>query len=64
MAESSSAEEAALIVRKCVNKLSAKPRYQRFLIIFLSCLWTQITYSSMIGSYVFMNPLFECGGQS
>ena len=38
-------------------------RYQ-VQIIFIMCLvWVSITYTSMIGAFVFMNPLIECDGK-
>lgn len=30
--------------------------------VFVCLMWILITYNAMIGSFVFMNPLFVCNG--
>ena len=32
--------------------------YQILLVIFMSLIWIILTFASMIGSFVYMNPLF------
>lgn len=32
------------------------------LVVVITIFWVLITFNAMIGSFVFMNPLFECGG--
>ena len=49
-------------VQLSIHIISRRPRYQYLFIGLMCFVWLLITYSAMVGSYVFMNPLFECGG--
>ena len=50
-------------VKKAIHKVGSSGKYQIFLILLMCIVWTQITFSGMINSYVFMNPVFKCNGK-
>lgn len=52
-----------LSVRRAVDRVGSFGVYQKVLIALMSLAWILITYSVMINSFVFMNPLFMCGSQ-
>ena len=54
-------EEAIRNDLREVTKKSS--RYQARAIVINCLIWVSITYTSMIASFVFMNPLIECGGK-
>ena len=50
--------------KKVLQKLGKKPTYQYLIVAFVLLAYTLVVFNTMIGSFVFMNPLIECGGVS
>ena len=47
-------------IRSALDKVGSTGHYQKTIIVIFSFSWVLITYSTMINSYIFMNPLFIC----
>lgn len=63
----SSSEENAYehnLIRRHLRSLTKETSssYQRRLIIINCLVWVQITLATMVGSFIFMNPIFSCKG--
>ena len=51
-------EEAYL--KKSISLINSTGKYQIAVISLMCFVWVLITFSGMINSYVFMNPIFSC----
>ena len=38
------------------------PRYQHAIIVFITVFYALILFNTMIGPFVYMNPIIECNG--
>ena len=47
-----------VLIKKSISLIGSTGKYQIFIIVLMCLVWTQITFSGMINSYVFMNPIF------
>ena len=48
-------------MKRALNEVGSSGKYQIIAIAILGFSWVVVTYSVMINSFIFMNPVFMCG---